>query len=766
MQQKEFYKSMNTKQSTELLSPAGDIEAGYAALFYGADAVYLGLPRFSARAEAINFTESELDGFVAYAHSIGRKVYVALNTLVQEHELPAVMVSLGICVRTRVDGVIVQDLGIARLIRLAFPELILHASTQMAIHNLEGALALKKLGFTRVVLARELSLPEIQKIQKESGLEIEVFIHGALCYSYSGLCSFSSFSTARSANRGKCVYSCRDTFKMDGHQSHLFSMKDMALEKEVLRLPNISLKIEGRKKNALYVAAVTDYYRRILDTGNADISLSDNVKQIFARPWTKLHFNGKNKDVIDPDFVGHRGLKIGTVQKLFDHAITVKPSMPIARYDGIQIDIEGGEKPFGFSAESLVQSGRRVFEACAGKEVEITLPPHHPFVQKGADVYLASSTRVKGSYDYTKPKPGAFKNRTLLDVSVFITADKIVACAADKSAETQGPFTPAKDLEKMQAALRGAFEKTGDTVFELNDLTVENNASLFVPMSILNELRRSLYEQLEVTFEARVEPKLPALKPNANAPKWIVKTDNVGCLADIPLNECDEIWVVVDVDFNIKTLDRLPLKKVRLCLPPITRATDKISALVGTLWQAGFHAWAIGNLSGLTFLPAEANIVFDTFISIMNSQAIGSAAELGATGITLSPEDTSDNMQKLAKIYPHTHVVLYQDTPLFLSANCVRSSDCAECSAEEEHTEISNGKGQFELISKNCQTTVISTAPLCIANEKNQIAAAAYRVDFCYKTYTAGSAATIWHTVRGGNDVRGSQKANAKKQFA
>lgn len=145
---------MNTNQPTELLAPAGDIEAGYAALYYGADAVYLGLPKFSARADATNFTPDELDAFIAYAHSLNRKVYVALNTLVQESELQGVMDALQVCAQMKVDAVIVQDLGVARIIHHSFPELQLHASTQMAIHNLEGALALKKLGFSRVVLAR------------------------------------------------------------------------------------------------------------------------------------------------------------------------------------------------------------------------------------------------------------------------------------------------------------------------------------------------------------------------------------------------------------------------------------------------------------------------------------------------------------------------------------------------------------------------------------------------------------------------------------
>ena len=176
----------------ELLAPAGDIEAGYAALYYGADAVYLGLQKFSARATASNFDEKNLDEFTAYAHHLGRKVYAAVNTVLQKKELSELLETLDICSRCRVDAVIIQDLGVARVVRESYPELEMHASTQMAVHNKEGALALQKLGFSRVVLARELTLPEIKEIASVPGLETEAFIHGALCYSYSGLCQFSS----------------------------------------------------------------------------------------------------------------------------------------------------------------------------------------------------------------------------------------------------------------------------------------------------------------------------------------------------------------------------------------------------------------------------------------------------------------------------------------------------------------------------------------------------------------------------------------------
>lgn len=797
---------MNTDQPTELLAPAGDIEAGYAALYYGADAVYLGLPKFSARADATNFTPDELDAFIAYAHSLKRKVYVALNTLVQESELQGVMDALQVCAQMKVDAVIVQDLGVARIIRHSFPELQLHASTQMAIHNSEGALALKKLGFSRVVLARELSLNEIQKIRRDCGLEVEVFIHGALCYSYSGLCSFSSFETARSANRGKCIYSCRGNFKVlsqelgedsknnadDGTNdfdnplnaqkpSHLFSMKDLALEKDILKLKGLSLKIEGRKKNALYVAAVTHYYRQILDTGRADIGLADNIKQIFARPWTKLHFDGKNKNVIDPDFVGHRGIQIGTVDKIVGRTLTFTPTHSIARFDGIQIDVPQLEKPYGFSLENLVQSGKKTFEAKAHKPVQIVLPEHHPFIAKGAPIYLASSTKVKSSYPYQKPKPGAYKNRLPIDVSVYVTRDKVLACVQSQMVDIAGTFKAADDIEKMNDGIRKAFGKTGDTPFEMKELHIENPDKLFVPVSVLNELRRLLYAELEpekikrdlppVNFKTPQQPgqiQNSTTVPNTSpkTPKWLIKTDDIQNVSQIDLATCDEISVLINPAFDIKTLAVLPKEKVRISLPPVIRQTQAMQRVIDALSAQGFNKFEIANLSGLMMVPQNTDISFDSFIPVLNTQSLASCFELGAARVTLSPEDTLGNLKKLTTLDENIVVCLYQDPALFISANCVRQNDCRACNRKTLHAQISNGKNKYELISKNCETVVVPQTPLCWSDEAPTINAAAYRVDFCHKKYTPTVAHQIFETVRAGKKVKNISSFNLKKQFA
>ncbi len=272
-------------RSVELLAPAGGPDAAFAAFHFGADAIYLGLKKFSARAEAENFTLEELDEVTAYAHSLTprRRVFVTINTLIRQDELSELIETLAALEDIGVDAVILQDLGVYRAMREFFPKLELHGSTQMAVHNRAGAEVLTQLGFHRVVLARELTFEEVNDITHSAGVETEVFIHGALCYSYSGLCLFSSQTLGRSGNRGKCAYSCRDSYdvadapmtlrdgsavKRDPSQGFPFSMKDLALPDHLpaLRASGVScFKIEGRKKSPLYVATTTDYYRKLID---------------------------------------------------------------------------------------------------------------------------------------------------------------------------------------------------------------------------------------------------------------------------------------------------------------------------------------------------------------------------------------------------------------------------------------------------------------------------------------------------------------------
>lgn len=737
-----------SKARSELLAPAGDIEAGYAALYYGADAVYLGLQQFSARATAVNFDEENLNRFVGYAHSLGRKVYVTVNTVVQEAELADLLKTLDICSRCHVDALIIQDLGVARIVRDSYPELEMHASTQMAVHNKEGALALQKLGFSRVVVARELTLAEIREIAAIPGLETEAFIHGALCYSYSGLCLFSSMESGRSANRGKCLYPCRSEFVGEAGKAHYFSMKDMALQADVLKMPVTSLKIEGRKKTALYVAAVTDYYRRLLDGKDAG-NAAENIKQIFSRPWCKFHFNGRDKGVIERNFVGHRGLPIGKIERLGKRSIIFKTNHDIGRYDGLQIEIPGQEKPFGFSVQLLKVKGKNAFTAPAGTEVEIGLPPQTPELGKGLELYLASSTAVKGAYDYTKPKANEFYQKPSVNVLLEVDASNVLAKCENVVCKIDGNFTPAEHPEKVIEAAQKAFAKDGDAAVALGHLEVKNPQNLFVPASMLNELRRQLYAQIKPEYK---QGKLPEL-PNRAAPEvsqWIVRVDKTATLSQINLDEAAEVEILLSEQFDIQNLAKLPKNKVRLVLPAVNRRVGAWKPLIDKLLTQGYRKWTIGNYWGREVLPEKGiDLAFDAPLYMLNTQAVAMAAEMGATRANLAVEDTLPNMKIMADKAALPMVLdVYADMPLFTSAACIRSNDCKVCPRGAKWLKLRKEGHEYEALSKDCQIMLFDKRPYCISEYAQEIEPAYYRVSFAYKQYSAEQAADIWNKMR------------------
>ncbi len=745
----------------ELLAPAGDIEAGYAALFFGADAVYLGLKSFSARAGATNFEPRELNEFAAYAHHLGRKVYVTINTVLQTHEMPALLKTLDVCSESKVDGIILQDLGVAKVIKESYPELELHASTQMAVHNKEGALALQKMGFSRVVLARELSLKEIREIAAIPNLETEAFIHGALCYSYSGLCLFSSLVGGRSANRGKCQYPCRALFQKGDKQTHCFSMKDMALSENVLKMPVTSLKIEGRKKKALYVAAVVDYYRHILDEGRADLTRAENIQQIFSRKWTQFHLNGKNTDVIDPDFVGHRGLPVGKVEAVKGRTLCFIATHPIGRFDGIQVDLPNNEKPFGFSVQEMKVNNKNVFEAKAGQKVALTLPPHSPFMPKGAPVYLASSSKVKGAYDYEKPKPHAFKERPEVDVFVRLTADEVSAEAGGIVEHIEGAFEPAQNPEKQFKSVLETFQKDNEYAFKAR-VHVENEAGVFVPVSGLNALRRSLYEKVVPPAKQGALPEVIAHTPKA--PQWILKTDDIKKISALSPADFAEVIVELAPDFDLDTLKVLPKNKVRLALPVIARDVNAYRPVVQKALKQGYAKWEIANWWGKEVLPEKGiDLSFDAPLYMLNPYATALAKEQGATRVTLSVEDTLENMTALAKESALPVVaVVYQDVPLFTSANCIKNA-CATCNKGACVMPLKNGGQTYFAAIKNCQLTLYANDAFYMGNARQKIAADFYRVDFVNRPYTSEKVVGLWAKIKADEKIAHTTSGNLNR---
>ena len=676
--------------TAELLSPAGDFDTALAAFEAGADAVYCGLADFSARAFAKNFSFDELGRIVAYAHAKGRKVYVTFNTVLDEDALEGATETLARLEEIAPDAIIVQDLGVARMARRHFPGLALHASTQLVAHNLEGALALKSLGFTRVVLARELSLAEISSIAKRCGdLELECFIHGALCYSISGLCLFSAMEKNRSGNRGKCAYCCRQQFGRD--RVLPFSMKDLRLGEDVRALADAgiaSLKIEGRMKSSLYVASVTKYYRQILDGTNGEkpVTVAD-LETVFSRRTTELHFKGRSDDVVDPSSLGHVGTPIGTVKRITKDRdgrswLRFHTARALERHDGLQFASPEGGKPVGFGIADMRQAISRanVFEVSAGTDVEILLPDQQPLdaITPGATVYCSMSNAVKRRFPVPSFRPSEFPGGMMVDVKVVLSPDSIATTASLSGEEAtcvaKGSFSAAKNPEKTYSAVEKAFSKLGDTGYRLGKLSLEDEDRVFAPMSVLNDLRRDLVEKLDSVRAKVRRAKIEAA--NDDRPEPVAASDAkarkvIKLRPDqaLPPGEWDEVVFAISPDNSSVPPDR----SVRLALPAYTPEPDfnRLRVMVKRLVREGYVKWEASDLATLSLLKSVgvSDITADWTLYAFNSSALAELSELGVKRFVASPENGRDNLQYLAESGYDFDFLAQQSTPLFVSLN-------------------------------------------------------------------------------------------------
>ena len=368
---------MNTP---ELVAPAGNIESFFAALENGADAVYVGYRHFNARALAANFNLEDIARLKEYGHKHGVKLYVALNAAVREEEIEEIVNILSGLSLVEPDGIIIQDGGIARLCRLYFPNLNLHASTLMTIHNSAGAEQLQRMGFRRVVMARELTIEELASIATSTTLELEVFIHGALCYSYSGLCLASSFYGGRSSVRGRCVQPCRRLYRSGKHQGYLFSPNDLSAIDLIPRLRQVRLaafKIEGRMKPPSYVATVVRAYRLVLDSppdveAEAIVKARRYLKAAYGRKPTQGFFSADQRgEIITPHRSGASGRLAAKVEWLRGNRMGLILHCPLTVGDRLRLESDEEAEKTAFTIRDMVVKNKRITEASTGSLVAV-----------------------------------------------------------------------------------------------------------------------------------------------------------------------------------------------------------------------------------------------------------------------------------------------------------------------------------------------------------------------------------------------------------
>jgi collagenase-like PrtC family protease len=376
----------------ELLSPVGNWACLQAAIDNGADAVYLGSREFNARINARNFSLNELSKVISHSHDRGVRVYLTMNTLVKNHELRRFFGVISSAYSMSVDGVIIQHISFLDLIKANYPGLKVFISTQAAIGNAGSANLLKSAD--RIILPRELPLEEIKRII-DLGIQVEVFVHGALCFSYSGLCLFSSFVGNRSGNRGSCAQLCRQRY--DG--SYPLSTKELCL---VRRIPELiqagvtGFKIEGRMRSPLYVAVATRLYRKAIDSfvaGSFEVPEKEigEIEVVFSREFTE-GFTFNKEDLISPEKPMNRGALLGTIE---NGEITLQHSVDVG--DGV--GIWGEDRVTGGTIQNIVCAGRKVNAASAGNKVDLGIQ-----VKNGSTIYLTSSTQISLKPDFTSKK--------------------------------------------------------------------------------------------------------------------------------------------------------------------------------------------------------------------------------------------------------------------------------------------------------------------------------------------------------------------------
>ena len=663
----------------ENLAPAGNRAALERADAAGADAVYLGYAAFSARAGAGNFDRQELEDAIRYAHLRHMRVHVTVNTLVKDGELEAVTEVLRLLRDLHADAVLIQDPGVLRIARKCFPELTVHASTQMAIHNRTGVLWCKKQGIRRVVLARECSLSEIRKCA-DIGVEIEVFAHGAQCVAVSGLCLFSSMVGERSGNRGRCAQPCRMEYDYRGRRGAWLSPRDVCLRDELPKLQEAgvaSIKLEGRLKRPEYVAVVAGSYRKGLDSlergafEKADRKEKEDLLQIFNRGG---FMNGyalgcEDAGVIFPEGVNHQGIRMGRITAADGKLAHVKLEKDLQNGDGLALRGEHEETGLVYSGPDMKAGGTAIIRLRPGAKAAA-----------GDAVYrLTAVNQLKAAE--------SMKGRTV-PVDLFLKAMpgealKLTATDGESTVTVTGEIVAeAKTRAATEEELCRNLEKTGETVFEARNVKAKT-AGAFVPVSMVNAIRREALGALTAerisAFETRNAElriknselkSVPEYLPNAAIPNlaYIRNRDQAGAAraAGLRVVWCPE-------DYRTEALEKLKAEMQPgdwLALPDVCEE-DTLQMLrqyteenrellggvvLGSVGQLG-EKWPVAFAAG----PG---------IPVMNRQAASMLMEEGCAFVTASPELTGQELKTLLADGAPIVTVVYGRTRLMLLHHC------------------------------------------------------------------------------------------------
>ncbi len=611
----------------ELLAPVGNLENFQAALDAGADAVYVGAPGFNARNLARDLRLEEIGAMIRHCHDRGKKLYVAANSLILESELAAVIETLALLETLKPDALIVQDVGLIRLVREFFPALTLHASTLMIAHNADAVRMLSAMGCRRVVMARELTLKEIAAIAATADVELEVFVQGAMCFSYSGLCLFSSFLGGKSGLRGRCVQPCRRRYNWQGRGgkgggktaggSYLFSMNDLSGLEVVpaLRRSGIaSLKIEGRLRSAHYVSHVVQAYRLVLDAAENDFEGAVNkAKGLIDRAMGRTVSSGfflspRPKEAITPHHSGNTGLHLGRIKTLADHESGVYGVLslkePVGLGDRLRLHFEGSGERQAFTLKRLRQRNHDIQTAEAGSTAWILIPDGGEKTQGRVEVF------------------------------------KI-----DVRAETDGIPGPDLAIGSVKRELGKNRERLRRHILSIQGRVqgMENGVDERIPVGDAHRGRG----RKAGTSKLSGGHGLPI--------EWWLKTDSPGvALGRLPFAP-DRLLLTLDKDMigqagRIRQYLGQQARKVIWALPPVLLGAEvgRMRTAIASLIRSGFKSFQIGHLSQIALFGNErVHLYGDYTLNLMNGQSVRLAGHSGLEAAQVSLEMDRDALRGL-----------------------------------------------------------------------------------------------------------------------
>ena len=782
---------------TELLAPAGSMEALRAAVANGANAVYLGGKQFSARAFADNFTIEEIREAVKLAHFYGVKVYVAVNTLVADQELTVMLLYVSELYQAGVDAVIVQDLGLLRLLHEALPSLPLHASTQMTVMNADLTPLLQKYGVRRVILPRELSLDDLRRFRERSALEMEAFVHGALRVCYSGQCLFSSMVGGRSGNRGKCAQPCRMAYqicneygdiieqRVDG--KYLLSPRDLFGYENLNELHQAGLsswKIEGRMKRPQYVATVSRIYAKALaklDLGLPFAPDSEDMRQltqVFNRDHSSGYWlNNLGASMMSYKRPNNRGLFLGRVTAIQGGRMSLKLSQPLHRGDGIEVWVSGQRE--GCTVEHIWYGSEEKIAVPAGLNVSISAVHCQvgDRVFKTYDAPLMESAEL--SYAHLPDKALHFQIHAMLGEKLSIRAWDDDGYQAETTSDyaVEAARNPQKPMEIAFSQLG----RLGGTGYAIGKLTGEVYGEAMLPTSVLNQCRRQLVDDIMAQRHAKDMPvplnekRFTALvkslekegktRKRKGLPGLIALVEDKNKALAAARRGVKEIYFdaagwsgreKVDYPGLCQELSRFGSQLVPY-LPQVILPREEAYWLNQLAqWQScPIEAILVNNLGQAALLRKggwQKDIYAGSGLNIYNSQSCRFLAELGVKRLLLSPELTMEQLRKLDAPGCQTEIFAQGPLQLMTSEYCLLGAalggrDCQDgkltaCSRpcrQGEPLYLRDEKGySFPLrCDSACRMHIFNSRELCLLEELPELNAAGIdRVVLDLRTYT------------------------------